>query len=245
MVPGGGLFGIWGVVSGNAALLTEELPDIKAHVPVTVELPRGVIGAMVPIVLPVIGAEVVADGPNGIAVVLVLAVGATVVPSATMVPGATIDPGGKIVPPRRIVPGGTTVPSATIVPGGAVKAEAPLVLDVGLAVTGADEVVCVENDDVVCTDTGEQLTLVPGAVGSSASGTGARVVAGAPGCVTAENGLGPVRGDDTIAPGVEGIPMDVVPMVEICAMQALPPSSNAAIAPRKDCIEPAPAITLK
>jgi hypothetical protein len=84
-----------------------------------------------------------------------------------------------------------------------------------------------EVDAVACPDDGEQLTLVPGVVGSSASGTGARVVFGVPGSVTAEKGLGPVRGDATIAPGVDGIPIAVVPMVETCARQVLPPSSNA------------------
>ena len=37
----------------------------------------------------------------------------------------------------------------------------------------------------------EQVTTVPGVVGSEASGTGASVVSGAPGWVVAENGLGP------------------------------------------------------
>ena len=73
------------------------------------------------------------------------------------------------------------------------------------------------------TASGEQLTLVPGIVGSCASGGEAKVVAGAPGTVAAEkrlvNGLGPPKGDDTIAPGVVGIPNAVVPMVDICAIQ--------------------------
>jgi hypothetical protein len=73
------------------------------------------------------------------------------------------------------------------------------------------------------TAVGEQVTLVPGMVGSVASGGEARVVAGAPGTVAAEkrlvNGLGPPSGDDTIAPGVDGIPNSVVPMVDICAIQ--------------------------
>jgi hypothetical protein len=71
------------------------------------------------------------------------------------------------------------------------------------------------------TAVGEQLTLVPGMVGSCASGGEARVVAGAPGTVEAEkrlvNGLGPPRGDETIAPGVVGTPNSVVPTVDICA----------------------------
>jgi hypothetical protein len=36
-----------------------------------------------------------------------------------------------------------------------------------------------------------QVTTVPGVVGLEASGTGANVVTGVPGCVVAENGLGP------------------------------------------------------
>jgi hypothetical protein len=68
---------------------------------------------------------------------------------------------------------------------------------------------------------GEQFTVVPGIVGSCANGGAARVVAGAPGMVAAEkrlvNGLGPVNGDDTIAPGVVGSPIAVVPTVDICA----------------------------
>jgi methylglyoxal synthase len=81
---------------------------------------------------------------------------------------------------------------------------------------------------VVCEDTGEQLILVPGAVGSSASGTGANVVSGAAGWVVVENGLGPLSGDTKIVPGVDESPMAVVPMVETCAMQALLPNSRAA-----------------
>jgi hypothetical protein len=59
-----------------------------------------------------------------------------------------------------------------------------------------------------------QVTTVPGVVGSEASGTGASVVSAAPVWVVAENGLGPLSGDVTIAPGVDGSPMAVLPMVE-------------------------------
>ena len=233
-MPGEGLPGISGVESGKAAPLTEGLPGLKLHVPVTVELPRRVIGAMVPVVLPLIDVEVVADGPNGIgAVVLGLA---TLVPGATVAVAAMMDPCGTIVPCGRItvVPGGTIDPSGTIVPAGAANDEvAPLMLGVGLAVTGADEVGCVGNDEVVCADTGEQLTLVPGVVGSEASGTGASVVPGVPDCVVAENGLGPLSGDVTIAPGVDGRPMAVLPMVETCARLALQPASRMAVVSSK------------
>jgi hypothetical protein len=73
----------------------------------------------------------------------------------------------------------------------------------------------------------EQVTTVPGVVGSEASGTGASVVTGAPGWVIAENGLGPLSGEVTIVPGVDESPMAVVPMVETCAVPALQPSSSA------------------
>jgi hypothetical protein len=44
---------------------------------------------------------------------------------------------------------------------------------------------------VICPVGVEQVTTVPGIVGSEASGTGASVVPGVPGCAVAENGLGP------------------------------------------------------
>jgi hypothetical protein len=75
----------------------------------------------------------------------------------------------------------------------------------------------------------EQVTTVPGVVGLEASGTGASVVSGAPGCVVAENGLGPLSGDVTIVPGVDGRPMAVLPMVETWARQALQPASRMAV----------------
>jgi hypothetical protein len=73
----------------------------------------------------------------------------------------------------------------------------------------------------------EQVTTVPGVVGSEASGTGASVVTGAPGWVVAENGLGPLSGEVTIVPGVDDSPIAVVPIVDTCARPALQPSSRA------------------
>ena len=54
----------------------------------------------------------------------------------------------------------------------------------------------------ICPVGATQVTTVPEVVGSEASGTGASVVPGEPGWVIAENGLGPLSGDVTIAPGV-------------------------------------------
>jgi hypothetical protein len=81
---------------------------------------------------------------------------------------------------------------------------------------------------VICPVGVEQVTTVPGIVGSEASGTGANVVSGAPGWVVAENGLGPLSGEVTIVPGVDESPMAVVPMVETCAGLALQPDRKAA-----------------
>ena len=183
--------GTSGVESGKAAPLLGGPPGTELHT--TFEgLPSGATGDMVPVVLPLIDVELIVDGPNDIAVVTL--VPATVVPSATLVPGVvTMVPGGSIVPCGRIttVPCGRAVPSGTSSPGvpNADWLLAPL--DVGLAVTRPDEAICVGDAKVVCADTGEQLMLVPGAVGSRASGTGANVVTGAAGWVVAENGLGP------------------------------------------------------
>jgi hypothetical protein len=106
----------------------------------------------------------------------------------------------------------------------------------------ADIVVAVENGDVgpivlpsadpvgVCPVGVAQVTTVPGVVGSEANGTGASVVSGVPGSVAAENGLGPLSGEVTIAPGVVGSPIAVVPMVETCARLTLQPKSRAAAA---------------
>ena len=85
-----------------------------------------------------------------------------------------------------------------------------------------------------------QVTTVPGVVGSEAIGTGASVVPGAFGWVVAENGLGPLSGDVTIAPGVDGRPMAVVPMVEICARLVWQPASKMAVVNSKRRIASSP-----
>lgn len=109
-----------------------------------------------------------------------------------------------------------------------------LIAAVGLAEALTLEGVTVSTDGESSTSVGAQFTLVPGSVGSCVSGGEARVVAGAPGTVAAEkrlvNGPGPASGDDTTAPGVVGIPMAVVPMVETCARQLLALTRSAAVA---------------
>jgi len=97
---------------------------------------------------------------------------------------------------------------------------------------------------VICPVGVEQVTTVPGVVGSEANGSGASVVSGAPGWVVAEKGLGPLSGEVTIVPGVDGSPMAVVPMVETCARLALQPNSRAAAvnSKRRIAIAPSPPI---
>jgi hypothetical protein len=99
----------------------------------------------------------------------------------------------------------------------------PVALIADMEVTGTAEV-----QDTICGMGVAHVTYVPGVAGLEASGTGASVVSTVPGWVVAENGPGPVRGDVTITPGVDGIPMAVVPMVETWARLALQPDSTTA-----------------
>jgi hypothetical protein len=117
---------------------------------------------------------------------------------------------------------GATVISGSADVVGVVKIDGVVPMVVPAAdVKGVVEIaVTVGVPGVICPVGVEQLTTVPGVVGSEASGTGASVVPGVPGCVVAENGLGLYRGEVTIVAGVDGRPMAVVPMVETCARQA-------------------------
>jgi hypothetical protein len=84
IVPGGGLAAISGVESGNVAPLIEEVAVVEIHPLANVEPPSGVIGAMVPVALPLMGMGVVADGASGIGVVaIVLATAGAVIAPAT------------------------------------------------------------------------------------------------------------------------------------------------------------------
>jgi hypothetical protein len=66
-------------------------------------------------------------------------------------------------------------------------------------------------------DGAAQVTAVPGMVGFDASGTGAKVVPGAPDTVAAENGPGLFSGCVMIAPGTVGRLIAVLPVVATCA----------------------------
>jgi hypothetical protein len=121
---------------------------------------------------------------------------------------------------------------------------APLADSIGPVVADIDVTGTAGVPGVICPAGVEQVTTVPGVVGSDANGTGASVVSGVAGCVVAENGLGPLSGEVTIAPGVDGRPMAVVPMVETCARLALQPTSRMAAmnSTRRIAIAPLPPI---
>lgn len=132
-------------------------------------------------------------------------------------------------------------------PSGDTGETVPVVLPmsaVGMVPNGVDDTVAVpiaggsDNVDVtgtagvpgaICPVGTAQVSTVPGVVGSEASGTGASVVTGVPGCVVAENGLGPLSGDVTIVPGVDERPIAVLPMVDTCAGHASQPASRITI----------------
>ena len=121
--------------------------------------------------------------------------------------GVVIEPGMRLAPMEFIVVAGL--------------AETAVVVEFTLITDGESSWVA-----------GEQFTLVPGRVGSSANGGAARVVAGAPGMVADEkrlvNGLGPANGEETMAPGVVGSAIAVVPTVDIWANELLQPSQSIA-----------------
>jgi hypothetical protein len=127
--------------------------------------------------------------------------------------------GGKVIGWLVLEAIGARLDVMTLVPG-MVDAPTELIAADGVAEELVVAVTLITEGDTA-TAVGEQLKLVPGMVGSVASGGEAKVVAGAPGIVDGEkrltNGPGPPSGDETMAPGVVGIANCVVPIVDICA----------------------------
>jgi hypothetical protein len=93
--------------------------------------------------------------------------------------------------------------------------------------------------DAIVPDAAEQVTTVPGWVGSCAVGIGASVVTGALLCVSDVKGLGPFNGDDTMTPGTVGSPIAVVPMVDTCATQGSTSATSAKMKMRQRMKPPA------
>jgi hypothetical protein len=211
------------------------------------ELPSGTAGEMFPVVVMPIGVGMVPNAAEG--VITDVETGLSAVDGAGMGVGAMEGDGrgggargcgaGMVEPGKSdvddvagcadsakygvaVLPGVEEVAGAIDVGAAYIDGIVPAAVD-GREVTGTAGV-----PGVICPVGVEQVTTVPGVVGSDASGTGASVVSGAPGWVVAENGLGPLSGEVTIAPGVDGRPMAVVPMVETCARPALQPISRVA-----------------
>jgi hypothetical protein len=265
IVPGGGPAGICGVESGKAAPLLGGPPGIELHV-VAEELPSGVIGGMLPVVVMTIGVAIILNGEADVIAtvggVIVDDVVIVVVPAIDVEIGTVDDFGiGTAVKEGDGRVGtaggggtGTVEPGKSLMNDVAGCADSDRYGAIALPVVGVEEpgggaevVGTTETDGVVpaaptadmeatgtadvpgaiCPVGVEQVTTVPGVVGSEASGTGANVVSGAPGWVAAENGLGPLSGDVTIVPGVDESAMAVVPMVETCARLASHPPSRA------------------
>jgi len=166
-------------------------------------LPTGDAGGIVPIELTPIGVRMV---PNGLAGIGIVVLGGVIVAVPLAMDVETVPATADIVGVMDI---------DGIVPA------APPIADmegIGMATVA----------DTICGIGVAHVTNVPGVAGLDANGTGASVVTGVFGWVVAENGPGPVSGDVTITPGVVGIPMAVVPMVETCARLALQPNSRMA-----------------
>jgi hypothetical protein len=245
---------ICGVESGKAAPLVGGPPGVELHTVVD-ELPSGDTGDIVPVVLPTNGVGMVPNGVSDIVAVDSVVVDSVIVAVLPGMDGETVlgtvdDVGAGVAVAED---GGAAIAdddTGTVEPGksdindvagcadsksGAVVADVEE-LAVTAGIVGAADI---EGDTEVTGTIGvpgaicpvgvEQVTTVPGVVGSEASGTGASVVTGVPGCVVTENGLGPLSGDVTIVPGVDERPMAVLPMVETWARQAVQPASMMAV----------------
>jgi hypothetical protein len=254
IVPGAGFAGICGVESGSAAPLVGGPPGVELHTVVDA-VPSGDAGDVVPIVLPTLGVEMVPNGAagviavNGIVVVVVLdefGSGTAASEGAGRAGGGGGGGAGTVEfgnVDRKDVAGCVTTDENGVNVGLAVDVAAGVGTGSGVAGVGDIDdvgVVAPPTADIDATGTGgspdaiwpvggAQVTTVPGVLGSLASGTAASVVSGAPDCVIAENGLGPLSGELTIAPGVDGRPMAVVPIVETCAVAASQPASRMRI----------------
>jgi hypothetical protein len=214
-------------------------PGIELHT-IVERLPSGVVGEMFPVEVMAIGvgmvpngaAGVIIDGGTGPGTVDDVGTGTAIMEGD----GGVCIAGGSCAGIATTEAVGTTL---TVLPFVEVEELAGIVVVAGDGTTAGVIPVVAAIDDrevtgtagvpgVICPVGVEQVTTVPGIVGSEASGTGANVVSGAPGWVVAENGLGPLSGEVTIAPGVDESPIAVVPMVETCARLALGPNSRAA-----------------
>jgi len=240
IVPGGGVLGISGVESGTAAPLVGGPPGAELHT-VADALPSCDACDMVPVVLLTNGVGIVPKGVVGIIVVdgvnVAVLLAIDVAMGAALMEGGdgagiagvcagTVEPG--IVDMNDVAGCADSARIGAVVLSGAADIVGAAGID-GSVPVDMEVTVTVGAPGPICPVGVEQVTTVPGVVGSDASGIGASVVSAVPGWVVAENGLGPLSGDVTIVPGVDGRPMAVLPMVETCASQAPQPASKMAV----------------
>jgi len=238
IVPGGGLAETSGVESGKAAPLVGGPPGIELHT-VVEGLPSGAVGGTFPVVVTTIGVGMVPNGAAGVIIDVETGL-STVDGVGTGIAVMEGDGGGCMMGGNcaGIAVTGAVGTTTTELPFVEVGELAGIVVVAGAAtIAGIVPVVTAIDDrevtgsagvpSVICPVGVEQVTTVPGIVGSEASGTGASVVSGALGWVVAENGLGPLSGEVTIVPGVDESPMAVEPMVETCATPAWGLNSRA------------------
>lgn len=191
------------MVSGRIVALVSAFPGAEVHEVAGTGFPSALVLVTVPVVLPLSELKII-----------------------TGMAGGKTSGGDVIGVVAAAGDGGKMVVLIGLVVADIVTDEPPLFVEVTLITDG-------ESVNVGA----EQFTLVPGMVGFSASDGVAKVVTGAPGTVAGENrlvnGPGPPRGDDTIAPGVVGIAIWVVPRVETCARELPPPSTSIVITQKK------------
>jgi hypothetical protein len=210
------------------------------------DVPSGEFGGSVPVALAAMGAGMVPRGADDIVMApSVMDVGAvldtteggvgTVIGGAGRPGNGVITGGARNAPVRGgaivlavVADEGNVAVAGTEGAGGIVPVVPPIADMVSTGSAGVPGAICPVGT--------AQFTTVPGVAGLEVSARGASVVSGAPDWVAAENGLGPLSGEDIIAPGVDGRPMDVVPMVETCARQPLTPSSSTTVVNNKRCI---------
>jgi hypothetical protein len=222
-------------------------PGTELHT-VVEALPSGVVGEVFPVEVITIGVGMVPNGAAGVITVVGAGLGA-IDDVGTGIAATEGDGGvGVMGASGAAIPTSETIGTAmTVLPFAEVEELAGIVDVVGAAdiAGGIPTVPAIDDGEVtgtagvpgvICPVGVEQVTTVPGIVGSEASGTGANVVSGVPGWVVAENGLGPLSGEVTIAPGVDESPMAVVPMVETCARLTLGPNSSTSATNSKRCI---------
>ena len=195
-MPGEGLLGMSGVESGKAAPLFGGPPGAELHTIVD-EPPSGEGGAMVPVVLPTIGVGMV---PSAVVGIVAAALPITGMRAAAGTVGAAIEGEGRAgtaggcgagtVDPKIVdandvagwVGNGAVALLVVVseIDGVADIAGVAEIDGIALLMAGV-EIICAGGvPGAICPDGVEQVTTVPGVVGSDASGTGASVVSGAP-----------------------------------------------------------------